>query len=234
MMDNHKTNYHLKGPVKISELPDGIIQKFRKYKLKFTNIDQFDNALNKINPNQIPKEIRRFVNVKENKINWSDELIEYLIELAGKNIDFSPNDYPKAVLQFYDAFSKYKVENLNILVIDDDESMRDSCRQMLSREGYNVKVAEDGYKGLKLIKKGSFDIVILDLKMPGISGIEILEKIKSSSPETIVIVITGYPTVQSAVTAMKLGAYDFLPKPFKPDELNAIIKRASKIYFTIS
>lgn len=119
-------------------------------------------------------------------------------------------------------------KNLNILVIDDEESMRDSCRQMLSREGYNVKVAKDGYKGLKLMEKGSFDIVILDLKMPGISGIEVLEKIKSSSPETIVIVITGYPTVQSAVTAMKLGAYDFLPKPFKPEELKVIIKRAEE------
>lgn len=119
-------------------------------------------------------------------------------------------------------------ENLNILVVDDEEAMRDSCRQLLSREGHNVEVAEDGNKGLELMEKRSFDIVILDLKMPGISGMEVLNKIKSEAPETIVIVITGYATVESAVLAMKLGAYDFLPKPFTPDELTAIIERAEE------
>jgi len=117
-------------------------------------------------------------------------------------------------------------ENLNILIVDDEENIRDSCSQMLSRKGHNVNVAEDGYKGLKLIGNRSYDIVILDLKMPGISGMEVLEKIKRDAPETVVIVITGYATVESAVEAMKLGAYDFLPKPFTPDELNVIIKRA--------
>ncbi len=120
------------------------------------------------------------------------------------------------------------VENLNILVIDDEEAMRDSCHQILSRSRYNVAVAEDGYKGLELVKDGNFDIVLLDLKMPDISGMEVLKKIKSDTPETIVIVITGYATVESAVEAMKLGAYDFVPKPFTPDELRAIIQRAKE------
>lgn len=114
----------------------------------------------------------------------------------------------------------------NILVIDDEETMRDSCRQILSGIKCNVKVAETGNVGLDLMKKEFFDIVILDLKMPGLSGMEVLKKIKENNPETIVIVITGYATVNSAVEAMKGGAYDFLPKPFTPEELRVIIKRA--------
>ena len=117
---------------------------------------------------------------------------------------------------------------MKILVVDDEEHMRDSCRQMLSRRGHNVKVAADGNQSFKIMADEEFDIVILDLKMPGISGMEVLKRIKSDAPETIVIVVTGYATVESAVEAMKLGAYDFLPKPFNPDEMNAIIKRAEE------
>ncbi|GAH22677.1 unnamed protein product [marine sediment metagenome] len=114
----------------------------------------------------------------------------------------------------------------NILVIDDEEVMRDSCKQILSRQGHHIKLAEDGYQGLELLKEKSFDLVILDLKMPGIDGMEVLEKIKESSPETAVVVITGYATVESAVEAMRRGAYDFLPKPFTPGEFRLIIERA--------
>jgi DNA-binding NtrC family response regulator len=114
----------------------------------------------------------------------------------------------------------------NILVIDDEESMRDSCRQALSRNGNRVEVAEDGLKGLAMLVKESFDLIILDLKMPGLSGMDVLKKIKDSDPEAMVIVITGYATVESAVEAMKRGAYDFIPKPFTPDSLRVIVKRA--------
>ena len=114
----------------------------------------------------------------------------------------------------------------NILVIDDEETMRDSCQQTLSRNGNRVAVAEDGSKGLAMLKRESFDVVILDLKMPGLSGMEVLKKIKENDPEAIVIVITGYATVESAVEAMKRGAYDFIPKPFTPDSLRMIVKRA--------
>ncbi len=117
-------------------------------------------------------------------------------------------------------------ENLDILIIDDEESMRDSLKQMLNRKFFNIELANNGNVGLKIIQNKSFDIVILDLKMPGISGMEVLKKIKQDYPSTIVIVITGYATVESAVEAMKLGAYDFIPKPFTPSEMNAIIKRA--------
>jgi len=114
----------------------------------------------------------------------------------------------------------------NILVIDDEETMRDSCQQTLSRNGNMVEVAEDGLMGLAMLERESFDLVILDLKMPGLSGMDVLKKIKESNPEAMVIVITGYATVESAVEAMKKGAYDFIPKPFTPDSLRVIVKRA--------
>ncbi len=114
----------------------------------------------------------------------------------------------------------------NILIIDDEETMRDSCRQTLSRDGHRVEVTENGAKGLALLETESFDLVILDLKMPGLSGMEVLKRIKEDDPDSVVIVITGYATVESAVEAMKSGAYDFIPKPFTPDSLRAIVKRA--------
>jgi DNA-binding NtrC family response regulator len=114
----------------------------------------------------------------------------------------------------------------NILIIDDEETMRDSCRQTLSRDGHRVEAAEDGSKGLALLEAESFDLVILDLKMPGLGGMEVLKRIKEDDPESVVIVITGYATIESAVEAIKNGAYDFIPKPFTPDSLRAIVKRA--------
>jgi len=115
---------------------------------------------------------------------------------------------------------------LNILVVDDQESMRDSCQQTLCRSGYQVDTAEDGKKGLERLKEKSYELVILDLKMPGLNGLEVLKKIKEDDPEVVVIVITGHATIESAVDAMKNGAFDFIPKPFTPESLRLIVKRA--------
>ena len=112
-----------------------------------------------------------------------------------------------------------------ILVIDDEESMRDSCSQILLKEGLRTETAEEGSVGLEKIKEIKPDLVLIDLKMPGISGMEVLEKIREIDPNIIAVVITGYATVESAVEAMKKGAYDFLPKPFTPEELRIIIRR---------
>lgn len=112
-----------------------------------------------------------------------------------------------------------------ILVIDDDESMRDSCTQILTKDGFLAEIAKDGSSGLEKINETKPDLVLIDLKMPGINGLEVLEKTKEIDPNIIAVVITGYATVESAVEAMKKGAYDFLPKPFTPDELRIIIKR---------
>ncbi len=112
-----------------------------------------------------------------------------------------------------------------ILVVDDDESMRDSCTQILTKDGYQAESAKDGASGLEQIKEKKPDLVLIDLKMPGINGLELLEKTREIDPNIIAVVITGYATIESAVEAMKIGAYDFLPKPFTPDELRIIIKR---------
>jgi DNA-binding NtrC family response regulator len=116
----------------------------------------------------------------------------------------------------------------NVLVIDDDKCIRDACRQILVKDHYRVTEAEEGLQGLEFLKKEVYDIVILDLKMPGISGMSVLKKIKENHLDTAVIIITGYATVESAVEAMKIGANDFLPKPFTPDALRVIIKRVAE------
>lgn len=113
-----------------------------------------------------------------------------------------------------------------VLVIDDEESMRDSCSLILAKGGFTAAAAENGQVGLEKIRELKPDIALIDLKMPGISGFEVLEKIRDIDPQLIPIVITGYATVDSAVEAMKKGAYDFLPKPFTPEELRIIISRA--------
>jgi len=114
----------------------------------------------------------------------------------------------------------------NILVIDDDESMRAGCAQTLSEEGYRVQAVENGREGLEITMKESFDVILLDLKMPGIPGMEVLKRLKENDPNSLVIVITGYATIDSAVEAMKRGAYDFLPKPFAPEVLISVVKKA--------
>ncbi len=112
-----------------------------------------------------------------------------------------------------------------ILVIDDEETMRDSCTQVLTKEGYRVEVASDGRTGLSKTQEMALDLALVDLKMPRMGGMEILEAIREMDPTIVPIVITGYATVTSAVEAMKRGAYDFLPKPFTPDELRLVVKR---------
>jgi len=113
----------------------------------------------------------------------------------------------------------------NILVIDDDETMLDWCQQILSEAGNRVETADNGLKGLDILKKESFDLIILDLKMPGLSGMEVLKKVNEEYSETAVVIITGQATVESAVEGMKTGAYDFIPKPFTPESFMAAVKQ---------
>jgi DNA-binding NtrC family response regulator len=116
-------------------------------------------------------------------------------------------------------------DRASILIVDDEELMRDACRQVLAPEGFALKEASSGDGVLETIRHESFDLVILDLKMPGMDGMEILRRLHEESPDTAAIVITGYPSVESAVEAMKLGAADFLPKPFTPDVLRLTVRR---------
>jgi signal transduction histidine kinase len=112
-----------------------------------------------------------------------------------------------------------------VLIIDDEEVVLDSCTRILEGGDYAVSTASDGTAGLALVQSLKPDLVFVDLKMPGLSGIEVLERIRKMDPTIVTIVITGYATVASAVEAMKQGAYDFLPKPFTPDEFRLITRR---------
>ncbi|MDH5468755.1 MAG: sigma-54 dependent transcriptional regulator [Candidatus Aminicenantes bacterium] len=118
------------------------------------------------------------------------------------------------------------IENVNILVIDDEETIRDACRQILKKEGYSVKTAEDGIEGLRLFRTEFFHAVLLDLKLPDMDGMEILSQIKEEHPKTPVIIITGYASIDSAIEAMKRGASDYLSKPFSPEQLRLITKKS--------
>jgi signal transduction histidine kinase len=112
-----------------------------------------------------------------------------------------------------------------ILVIDDEEIVLDSCIQILAGGDFEIRTAENGTLGLALLNEFHPDLIFVDLKMPGISGFEVLEKIQEIDPTIVTIVITGFATISSAVEAMQKGAFDFLPKPFTPDELRLITRR---------
>ena len=113
-----------------------------------------------------------------------------------------------------------------ILVVDDELGICRSCVKILSKEGHQVEYALHGYDALKMMQASPFDLIITDLKMSSMGGMEVLRRVKESYPDSIVIVITGYATVSSAVEVMKMGAFDYLPKPFTPEELRSVVHRA--------
>ncbi len=119
-------------------------------------------------------------------------------------------------------------DQVNILVIDDEQIMRDGCTSILVRDGWTVITAENGHQGLDEIRRHPtmIDLILLDLMMPGMSGMETLAKIREIDSNLPVVVITGYATVETAVEAMKNGAYDFTSKPFTPDQLRMGVRRA--------
>lgn len=113
-----------------------------------------------------------------------------------------------------------------LLIIDDEKNIREGLGANFELEGYTVKLAENGEEGLKLISKGDIDLVITDLRMPGISGEEVLRRVTTETPGIPVIVLTGHGSIDAAVDAMRNGAYDFLTKPLNLDQLSMIVKRA--------
>jgi two-component system, NtrC family, response regulator PilR len=113
-----------------------------------------------------------------------------------------------------------------ILVADDEQSMREFLDIMLKKEGYKVSLASNGEEVVKLVDNDLFDLVLLDIRMPKLDGISALKKIKANAPETIVIMITAYASADTAIKAMKEGAYDYITKPFKVEEIKLIIKNA--------
>jgi DNA-binding NtrC family response regulator len=113
-----------------------------------------------------------------------------------------------------------------ILIIDDEPAICRNCIKILSKMDYDVRYALNGYDALNMMDETVFDVVVTDLKMSNVGGMEVLRRLKASYSETMVIVITGYATVSSAVEVMKMGAFDYLPKPFTPHELRAVVRQA--------
>jgi DNA-binding NtrC family response regulator len=112
------------------------------------------------------------------------------------------------------------------LIVDDEPTICRSCEKILSREGYLVKVAYSGKQAIAILEQEPFDILFTDLKMAEMGGMELLETLRSHFPDLVPVVITGYATIASAVETMKLGAFDYLPKPFTPEEMAAVAKKA--------
>jgi DNA-binding NtrC family response regulator len=127
---------------------------------------------------------------------------------------------------FLRGASTMKTHKTTILVADDDKNLRTVLIAELSAEGADAFGADSGTQALELLEKEEFDVLLLDLTMPGLSGLDVLKKIKSLEIPVETIILTGHATVQTAVDAMKLGAYDFLTKPFKGEELRAVIEKA--------
>ncbi|MBN1917960.1 MAG: sigma-54-dependent Fis family transcriptional regulator [Verrucomicrobia bacterium] len=116
----------------------------------------------------------------------------------------------------------------NVLVVDDEPLIRKFLVETLTRMGFEVQSAADGAEALKKVKAETFDLVFTDIRMPHLSGMELLRAVRECTPESVVVMMTAYATVESAVEAMKVGAFDYIIKPFSPDQIEMVIKRAAE------
>jgi DNA-binding NtrC family response regulator len=119
-------------------------------------------------------------------------------------------------------------EKMSIMVVDDEKIVRESLFHWFKKYGHVVETASSGFEALDKLEKHPFQLLFVDIKMPGMDGIELLEKVKTEYPDTMVIIITAYGSIESAVNAMRIGASDYLLKPFKPDQLALVMERASR------
>lgn len=116
-------------------------------------------------------------------------------------------------------------EPANILVVDDELGIREGCRRVITAMGHRAEVAATGEEAVELARKHAFDLVLLDMKLPGVSGMDIIQTFHEIDPDLVCIMITGYATIQTAVEATKRGVFEYLPKPFTPDELMSMINK---------
>jgi DNA-binding NtrC family response regulator len=116
-------------------------------------------------------------------------------------------------------------KSVNIMVVDDEEIVRDSLSSWLEEDGYSVEAVESGKKALERLPAKTWDLMLVDLKMPGMDGIQLMEEVRKTNPEVLVIIMTAYATVDTAVKAMKKGAYDYFVKPFNPDDISLTIRK---------
>jgi DNA-binding NtrC family response regulator len=117
---------------------------------------------------------------------------------------------------------------ISILIVDDEESVRDSLYNWFSEDGYRVECAENANKALAALESENFNIILADIKMPGMDGLEMLKRIKTLKKDSIIIMMTAFATIDTAVQALKDGAFDYVTKPFDPDDLSHLIRNASK------
>ncbi|MDX9727926.1 MAG: sigma-54 dependent transcriptional regulator [Bacteroidales bacterium] len=117
-------------------------------------------------------------------------------------------------------------DKISILIVDDEDSVRDSLLNWFIEDGYEVEAAENAKKALQLLEQRDFNIILVDIKMPGMDGLELQRRIKALNSETIVIIMTAFASVETAVQALKDGAYDYVTKPFDPDDLSHLIRNA--------
>ena len=113
-----------------------------------------------------------------------------------------------------------------ILIVDDEEIVIRSCLRILAGDEFQVEAVQDGREALRKIEENPYDVMILDIMMPNIDGLEVLRRVKETHPNVDVIMITGLSQIDTAVQAMKLGAFDYISKPFEPDELKLVVQRA--------
>ena len=118
-------------------------------------------------------------------------------------------------------------KNINIMVVDDELIVRESLFHWFKKYGHTVETASSGFEALDKLKKNPFSLLFVDIKMPGMDGLQLLEKVKDEYPDTLVVIITAYGSIESAVKAMRIGASDYLLKPFKPDQLSLVMERIS-------
>lgn len=119
-------------------------------------------------------------------------------------------------------------KQISLLIVDDEESVRDSLNSWFTEDGYRTAAAENAARALQMIESDKFDIILADIKMPGMDGLEMMKRIRILRPESIIIVMTAFATVDTAVRALKEGAFDYVTKPFDPDDLTHLIRNASK------
>jgi len=122
--------------------------------------------------------------------------------------------------------TKNNMPKERILIVDDEKGIRDFLEIMIKKEGYKTAAAASGEEAIKFFSQGSYDLVISDVRMKGMGGVELLKSIKEINPETVVLMITAYASVDTAIDAMKAGAYDYITKPFNIDEVKHIIRNA--------
>ena len=134
-----------------------------------------------------------------------------------------PSDAPRDPLSIP---SEVKA-SIRVLVVDDERTLRESCASVLQMDGYNVTLVGRGEEALETVKRRKFDIILVDLYMSQISGLEILQAALGAYKDTIVVVMTGNPSVTSSIEALRAGAWDYLPKPFSATHLQVLIGRAS-------